>query len=1121
MKYLNPLRTFRLMTAVYAVTAPVVVPAGMVVAVASAPICAVAQQSGAEKVNPPSTLPPLPSNGSLLPPAAPAPGAALPPSTSQGSSPTAGVGAATPTRTASTPSFLPPTSAGPAPTGLSSASPVRDQASGLAAQAKLALQRGDVGTAKQLIDTAVALKVPDSEFGPEHLRPREIAMDVERMLKLRGNFPVTTAGATAPVGGPASQSAGNLNDKNQAVQTGVYQPATDGSRIAPASSLNVGSASQQDLPARDWYDRGLEAMALGDRAAAQNYFSNAWKRKEELDPAVRAQLKDKMTYMQSRAEPESVSAIPNENREGIQKKQRLFAEVSGEIADAERLVNDKPYEAMDRLKLLRARVAQADVDGAYRKQMLAMVDRVTTNVEGWMEQNRASIELDQRNKQIEDRIALEAATATKEDAQIQTLVDQYNELMQDQRFAEAEVIARKVEEIKPNSEIAAVMRGRSVIERRVEEQQEIQNMKEESLLNSFSDTERSSATYLRDDQPLQFPPVKEWTDLRRIRDKYGDESLKLQASERQILELLEEPFSATFDQRPLADALKTVSEMTGLIILIDEPSIAEEGLRSDQPINLDLRGNRIKLKNVLKNILEPLNLTYVVKNEVVKIQSRRFMQQQMYPKTYSVKDLVIPIPNFISDYNTGMAGAIQSAYQAQTNYVAVNVEEQDVMSLRSNKLASIDPNANVLAQFATSQPTGAGGLVSPGMAMMGGGSSVMPNSNNSFGGASMANFSELMHLIETTISPDAWLNAGGTATMNPFTQNLSLIVNAPQETHEQIADLLKSLRALQNLQVTIEVRFIQLQDTFFEKMGVDFDMQLDDNVRRLPREDSGPSVAVGLSGPTGTVPSLTPDFDIQLRNGSFGVNPPFGNPDLNAGSQIGVAILSDLELFFFLQAAQGNSRQNLLQAPKVTMFDGQIGTIQDQALRPFVIGFDPVVGDFAVAQRPIIVVLSEGTQMNVQSVVSQDKRFVRLTLMPQFTRLEATDREFMFQGRTSTKTGTSILDPTNGLPTGNRNNQEEIVEGSTVQQPTLGTTSVSTTVSVPDGGTILMGGIKRLREGRTERGTPILSKIPYINRLFKNDAIGRETSTLMFTVTPRIIIPAEEEEQLGIAVPRP
>ena len=75
---------------------------------------------------------------------------------------------------------------------------------------------------------------------------------------------------------------------------------------------------------------------------------------------------------------------------------------------------------------------------------------------------------------------------------------------------------------------------------------------------------------------------------------------------------------------------------------------------------------------------------------------------------------------------------------------------------------------------------------------------------------------------------------------------------------------------------------------------------------------------------------------------------------------------------------------------------------------------------------------------------------------------------------------------------------------------------MTTTVSVPDGGTILLGGIKRLREARTERGTPILSKIPYLNRLFKNSAIGRETNPLMMTVTPRIIIPEEEEELLGV-----
>jgi len=77
--------------------------------------------------------------------------------------------------------------------------------------------------------------------------------------------------------------------------------------------------------------------------------------------------------------------------------------------------------------------------------------------------------------------------------------------------------------------------------------------------------------------------------------------------------------------------------------------------------------------------------------------------------------------------------------------------------------------------------------------------------------------------------------------------------------------------------------------------------------------------------------------------------------------------------------------------------------------------------------------------------------------------------------------------------------------------PQFAFTSVSTTVSVPDGGTILLGGIKRLSEGRTERGVPILSKIPYISRLFRNVAIARDASSLMLMVTPRIIIQEEEE----------
>ena len=70
-----------------------------------------------------------------------------------------------------------------------------------------------------------------------------------------------------------------------------------------------------------------------------------------------------------------------------------------------------------------------------------------------------------------------------------------------------------------------------------------------------------------------------------------------------------------------------------------------------------------------------------------------------------------------------------------------------------------------------------------------------------------------------------------------------------------------------------------------------------------------------------------------------------------------------------------------------------------------------------------------------------------------------------------------------------------------------------------DGGTVLLGGIKRLREGRTERGVPILSKVPWVSRLFKNVGIGREAQSLMMMVTPRIIIQEEEEAKLGIEIP--
>ncbi|REJ90056.1 MAG: hypothetical protein DWQ34_09645 [Planctomycetota bacterium] len=94
--------------------------------------------------------------------------------------------------------------------------------------------------------------------------------------------------------------------------------------------------------------------------------------------------------------------------------------------------------------------------------------------------------------------------------------------------------------------------------------------------------------------------------------------------------------------------------------------------------------------------------------------------------------------------------------------------------------------------------------------------------------------------------------------------------------------------------------------------------------------------------------------------------------------------------------------------------------------------------------------------------------------------------------------------------------QAAAVGNITVQQPVVDVISVTTVVSVPDGGTVLLGGVKQLREGRNMAGVPILNKLPYVSRLFKNTGVGRETDSLLLMVTPRIIIQEEEEELLGI-----
>ncbi|MCA8987352.1 MAG: hypothetical protein KDA78_06910 [Planctomycetaceae bacterium] len=78
--------------------------------------------------------------------------------------------------------------------------------------------------------------------------------------------------------------------------------------------------------------------------------------------------------------------------------------------------------------------------------------------------------------------------------------------------------------------------------------------------------------------------------------------------------------------------------------------------------------------------------------------------------------------------------------------------------------------------------------------------------------------------------------------------------------------------------------------------------------------------------------------------------------------------------------------------------------------------------------------------------------------------------------------------------------------GFQIQEPIVLLSTVTTAVSVLDGGTVLLGGIRRLREERNTGRAPIQDSVPNASRLFRNAGTGQGSRGDSLLVTPRSII---------------
>lgn len=682
----------------------------------------------------------------------------------------------------------------------------------------------------------------------------------------------------------------------------------------------------------------------------------------------------------------------------------------------------------------------------------------------------------------------------KTQEEVANLMKQYRALMKEGKFKDAGICARKALDLDPENSAAQSAQYIASVRLADDEWKKNKGRNEAMFLDQLSN---DYGLFPTKDDPIAFDQNRtQQAQKRKVPSNFPAQMHN--PVERAIEQKLAMPVaSLNFKDTPLKQVIADLHMLTGLNIVPDTEALQAASVSLDQPLNLMVEN--ISLKSALSLLLKQVHLTYVIKHEVLSITTENNSRGQVRQVVYGVADLVVPVDDNPLPETNSLSAALERQIAAAGASANMGVMPGPY---------SLPGGQNVSAMGA--QP--GNGAITPG------GANVQKSSPRTIEDL-------LINLIQTTVAPDSWSSVGGPGVIQYFPLGMALIVNQTQDVQEQVQDLLAALRKLQDLEVSIEMRLVSVSEAFFERIGVDFDMNfLTHNSQAVQNQlltgQFQPQGVINRFTPSRFVSGLTPagvftpDLNIPINATSFGMSvPPFGGypGTLNGdgGLALGLAFLSDIQVFMFMEAAQGDRRTNVMQAPKITVFNGQTAfiTVQDQQF--FLIGVQFVPTPFGnIIFNPQQTPFPLGVSLRVTPVVSADRRFVRMNLQPQMTNLASTNVPLI---PVQLPIPTTVLGPGTGTTSG----PPEAIFQMFFQQPTFTQIFLSTTVNVPDGGTVLLGGLKTLSEARNEFGPPILSKLPYISRLFKNVGYGKEAQSLMIMVTPRIII-NEEEEQIYI-----
>jgi type II secretory pathway component GspD/PulD (secretin) len=729
-----------------------------------------------------------------------------------------------------------------------------------------------------------------------------------------------------------------------------------------------------------------------------------------------------------------------------------------------------------------------------------------------------------RSRDFKAEMTHEALDKEKKHEEVAKLMKEANKLGEEHKYKEAYAKLQMAQTLDPDD---ASVNGAAQMAKQLLRQAEVRHADQgqEDFNYQRMNEWHNYGPGVTDRDPLKWSDDK---DYRNSVLKRGPGSINVirnrSESEKSIERKLSTPISVNFKATALDAVVDQLHVMTSINFDLDLRRLKDENIDSKQPITTDL--NNVSLKSALDIICRQAGLRHTIENEAIRISTAKGLAGRQTVKSLSVGDLVIPAANSVNRPGMSLADELRDA--ADSAYGR--------MRTPSNSTPRPGPGG-----LPNGTSAGTGSLPGiPGRLR-----NITPeeggvHTNGNAEGGTLER--ELIRLITSTIKPDSWAEMGGEGTIEYYPLGMALVINQSPEVIEEVERLLESLRKLQDLEVSIEVKVVSLAETFFERIGVDFSMGIPTNAKPVGGPATGTTVfstsnrnfsgnVIGLQTPG--VP--TPDLDIPIRATSFPrAVPPFGgfnNSFADGGISLGLAFLSDIQVQMFLEAAQGDTRTNVMQAPKLTALNGtaasmtvgdfqffltgiQVASVAGQLVFtpqnvPYAVGITQPIPPNASIQNGLLnftptAPQTPGLGLFIQPVVSADRRFVRLNIQQSFTNLISGTQQIPI---------TTIITPV--FENGGQGQPVPFTQF--LQQPRFSNLETQTVVVVPDGGTVVMGGLKYMTEGRNEFGPPVLSKIPYLNRLFKNVAYGREGRSILIMVTPRVIINREEQErQTGV-----